>query len=357
MKKLNLAIIGQGRSGRDIHGAYYRSERNEYYNVKYVVDMDARRRAEAPNLYPGCIALSDYRELYNYDDIDIVVNASYSEMHYEITKDLLSHGKNVLSEKPFARSEYECEVLIETAKKNGALLAVFQNTQLAPFYLHAKRVIDEGIIGDVKQISIRYNNLARRWDWQTLQKKLGGGVYNTGPHPVAMALGFLDFDESAKVVYSRLDTALTSGDSDDYAKIIIEAPKKPLVDIEISSIDAYTNYNILIQGSRGTLKSTPFKYEMKYIVDGENPPRPVVEGSLLTEDGQPAFCSEKLVFHEESEEYDGTAFDVGTAGIYESVYYAITEGRELAVLPKHSAMTIGVIEQTHSENPLPVKFL
>lgn len=29
-KKLNLAIIGQGRSGKDIHGAYYISERNKY---------------------------------------------------------------------------------------------------------------------------------------------------------------------------------------------------------------------------------------------------------------------------------------------------------------------------------------
>jgi predicted dehydrogenase len=357
MKKLNLAIIGQGRSGRDIHGAYYRSERNAYFNIKYVVDLDARRREEAPTLYPGCIALSDYRELYNYDDIDLVVNASYSEMHFEITKDLLCHGKNVLTEKPFARDEYECRVLMETAKQNGALLAVFQNTQLAPFYLHAYEVMKSGKIGDVKQISIRYNSLSRRWDWQTLQKKLAGGVYNTGPHPVAMALGFLDFDENARVVYSKLDTALTSGDSDDYAKIIIEAPNKPVIDIEINATDAFSDYNLKLQGSRGTMKSTPMKYTMKYIVEGENPPRPVVEGTLLNEDGQPVFCSEKLITHEESAEYDGTAFDVGTAGIYENVYYAITEGRPLAVPPVHSAKTIGIIAQTHAENPLPVKFI
>lgn len=357
MKKLNLAIIGQGRSGRDIHGVYYRSERNVYFNVKYVVDFDSRRREEAPKLYPGCITLSDYRELYNYDDIDLVVNASYSDMHFEITRDLLSHGKNVLSEKPFARSEYECDVLIETAKKNGVLLAVFQNTQLAPFYLHAYEVMKSGKIGDVKQISIRYNSLSRRWDWQTLQKKLAGGVYNTGPHPVAMALGFLDFDENARVIYSKLDTALTSGDSDDYAKILIDAPNKPLIDIEINATDAFSDYNLKLQGSLGTMKSNPMKYTMKYIVEGENPPRPVVEDTLLNEDGQPVFCSEKLITHEESAEYDGTAFDVGTAGIYESVYYAITEGRALAVPPKHSAMTIAVIERAHAENPLPVKFV
>ena len=28
MKKLNVAIIGQGRSGRDIHGAFFKSEYN-----------------------------------------------------------------------------------------------------------------------------------------------------------------------------------------------------------------------------------------------------------------------------------------------------------------------------------------
>ena len=62
MKKLNLAIIGQGRSGRDIHGAYYRSERNVYYNVKYVVEEDAERRERAEKEYPGCVGLSSYKE-------------------------------------------------------------------------------------------------------------------------------------------------------------------------------------------------------------------------------------------------------------------------------------------------------
>ena len=50
MEKLNLAIIGQGRSGRDIHGSFYRSERNLYYKVKYVIDFDEGRRKK-PRYY------------------------------------------------------------------------------------------------------------------------------------------------------------------------------------------------------------------------------------------------------------------------------------------------------------------
>ncbi|MBR2339685.1 MAG: Gfo/Idh/MocA family oxidoreductase [Clostridia bacterium] len=356
-RKLNLAIIGQGRSGKDIHGNYYRSERNSFYNVKYVVDKDEARRVQAIDLYPGCTPLSDYKELFNFKDIDLVVNASYSEMHYAITKDLLEHGFNVLSEKPLAANGYECRVLIETAKKNGVLLATFQNTQLAPFYLHAKRLIEDKTLGDVKQVSIRYNGFSRRWDWQTLQKKLAGNAYNTGPHPIAMALGFLDFDDNTRVIYSKLDTALTSGDAEDYVKILLGAPNKPLVDIEMNSTDGFSDYILLVQGSKGCFKCTIGEYKLKYIIDGENPKREVIEESLKDENGEPAYCSENFIVHMDEGKYDGTAFDIGTAAIYESVYRSLTEGKPLLVTPEQSTKVIEVIERAHAENPLPVKFL
>ena len=136
----------------------------------------------------------------------------------------------MLVEKPFARSRYECDELIKIANDNGVVLAVFQQTFFAPFYVFAYELMRSGKLGDIKQISIRYNGLSRRWDWQTLQKRCAGSTYNTGPHPIGMALGFIDFDKNAKVVYSKLDTALTSGDADDYAKILIAAPEKPLVE-------------------------------------------------------------------------------------------------------------------------------
>lgn len=357
MKKLNLAVIGQGRSGRDIHGNYYHSERNVYYNVKYVVDADEHRREIAKREYEGAVILSDYRELFNYKDIDLVVNCTYSEMHYAVSKDVLEHGYNVLSEKPFGRNRYECEDLIATAERNGVVLAVFHNTQLAPFYLDALRLIKEGVLGDITQVSIRYNGLARRWDWQTLKKKLAGSLYNTGPHPVAMALGFLDFDENSTVAYSKMvSTTLTSGDGDDYVKAIITAPGKPVVDMEISSTDAFTDYNLKIQGSKGTFKCIPQKYKIKYIVDGENPDRPVIEEFIHNDDWTPTYCKETLVAHEEEGEYDGTAFDVGTAGIYENVYYKLTENRPLIVTNDMAKDVIGVIETVHAQNPLPLKF-
>lgn len=356
MKKLNLAIIGQGRSGKDIHGKYCRSKDNQYYNVKYVVEADEFRRNVAENIYPGCKTFENYEELFSIDDIDLVVNASYSEMHYPITKELLLHGKNVLVEKPFGRSRYECDELMKIAKEQGVTLAVFQQTFLAPFYEFVYEVIKSRKLGDVKQISIRYNGFSRRWDWQTLQKKCAGSTYNTGPHPIGMGLGFLDFDKEAKVLYSNLDTALTSGDADDYAKILISAPNKPLIDIEISSIDAYSDYTLKVQGTKGTLKAKPQSYEMTYICDGENVERQVIEDFLKDDKGNPIYCSEKLEKHVESGDFKGTAFDIGTAKLYEQLYYQITEGRKMTVTPEMAAKVISVIETVHAQNPLPLKY-
>ncbi len=356
MRKLGVAIIGQGRSGKDIHGAYFVSDRNKYYDVKYVAETDGIRQKISSERYAGCKVFSDYKEFYGCDDIDLVVNASFSDQHFAITKDLLEHGKNVLVEKPLARTEKECETLIATAKKKGVLLATFQNTQLAPYYLSALETMKNGIIGDVKQVNLRFNSLSRRWDWQTLLKRVGGSAYNTGPHPIAMALGFLDFDKDTKIEFSKLDTALTSGDADDYVKIVLSAPNKPVVDVEISSIDPFTDYNIKLQGSKGALKSTPRTYKLRYIADGENPPRPVIEQPLSDEKGNPLYCSEKLITHDEEGAYDGTAFDVGTAGIYEDIYFALTENKPLRVTPEQSAMVIKVIETAHKNSPLPVRF-
>lgn len=357
MEKLNLAIIGQGRCGKDIHGLFYRSEDNNFFNVKYVVEWDDYLRNLSEKLYPGCKTFDDYTQLFKYkDDIDIVVNTSFSEMHYEITKNLLEHGFNVLVDKPFARNHYECNDLINIAKSKGLILAVFQQTFFAPFYKHALEIIKSGILGEIKQINLRYNSLVRRWDWQTLQKRMGGSAYNTGPHPIGMALGFLDFDKNMQVVFTRLGTALTSGDAEDYVKILLTAPQKPVVDIEISSIDAYCDYTIKIQGTKGTFKNKPLTYRYKYIADGENEPKPVVENTLKDANGDPIFCAENLKTHEFEGKYEGTAFNLAVADFYANLYYALKGEQQLIITPQMACEIIRIIERAHADNPLPLKY-
>ena len=356
MSKLRVAIIGQGRSGRDIHGFFFKGEMNTHYEVAAVVEADEFRRNRALEEYPGCEVFADYTELFGRTDIDLVVNASYSKMHYSITKDLMQHGFNVLVEKPVGASYYECSDLIKTAKENHVVLAPFMQSNLAPHAVSAFAAIENGKIGEPLQVSIRYNGFGRRWDWQTLQCEVAGGLFNTGPHPVGIALKFLDYADDAKVVYSKLGNGLTSGDGDDYAKLILAAAGKPLVDVEVSSHDAYPQYNIKIQGTKGTYQCKLGEYKMKYIVDGENPEQPVIRESLSDENGYPAYCGEKLITHEEEGKFEGTPWIEATRDLYEELYYRITEGKDMTVTPDMAAKVVAVIETVHAQNPMPVKF-
>ncbi len=357
MKKLNLAIIGQGRSGKDIHGAYYVADYNDRFNVKYVVDFDEYRRNVSKERYPGCEVFSDYKELFNKKDIDVVINVTFSEMHFAITKDLLEHGFNVMSDKPFARNRYEADLLIKTAKDNGVKLMAFQQTFYAPIYLLTKEIMQSGKLGKIEQISIRYNNLSRRWDWQTLQSRMAGNVYNTGPHPIGMGLGFVDFDKNAKVAYSKLaNTYLFAGDSDSYAKIIIDTPNKPVVDIEINNTDAYSPYLIKVQGGKGTYTCTGKGYKMKYVVDGENVERKPIYEFLEDENKNPMYCSEKLITHEEEADFNGDPFFLGTQKIYEDLYDYIVDGKEPMITAENASQIASIIEIVHAQNPLEIKF-
>ena len=356
MKKLNAAIIGQGRSGRNIHGKFFNSERNTLFNLIAVVDTDKERRDIALKEYANCETYDDYTALFGRKDIDLVINATMSKDHYAITKDLLEHGFNVISEKPFARNRYECDNLIKIANENNVKLGVFHQSLYAPVYTEAKKAYESGKLGKIEQIDITYNAFSRRWDWQTSQVEMGGNIYNTGPHPIGYGLGFLDFDPDYKVIYTKLDHVITSGDADDYAKILITAPNKPLVDIEVTSIDSYAAPVFKILGSKGTFKSTFKEWEMKYMVDGENPERKLILEPLKDENGLPVQCSEELIMHEEKGELVGSAFDVGTKCFYEMMYNAIVNNAEMEIKPEHAAMVISIIEQAHAENPLPVKF-
>ena len=91
---------------------------------------------------------------------------------------------------------------------------------------------------------------------------------------------------------------------------------------------------------------------MKYIIEGENSPREVQETFMENDAGRPCYCSEKLITHEEDGVYNGTAFDIGTAGIYEDIYYAITQNKKLTIPSETVARIISIIEEVHARNPL-----
>lgn len=350
MKKLNVAIIGHGRSGRNIHGSFFRSDLNEKFNVVAVVDALEERRIRAKEEL-RCDVYADYRELFGRTDIDVVVNSTFSHMHANITIDLLEHGFNVVCEKPFGKSYEECDRVVKAYEKSGKMLNVFQQSRFAPYYTELLKIIDSGKLGRPVQYSISFSGFARRWDWQTYQGYNGGEVRNTGPHPLDQAINILGFDSDI-TVFSKLDRVNTFGDAEDYAKIILTAPGKPLIDIDLSKCNAYAGPIYVVHCQYGTLKATMRSIDYKYFDPETAPKQKLTLEPLCADNRTPAYCSETLDWIEEHVDVEGTVFTVAVKKYYDMIYDHLVHGKEMEITPYQVLKQFQIIDQIRAQNPL-----
>ena len=351
MKQLNVAILGQGRSGRSIHGDYLITVPHKY-KVTHVVEPIPERRDIAKNMF-GCAVHADYTELFGATDIDFVVNATPSHLHVPITTDLIRHGFHVLTEKPFAQTAQQVDDMIALAEKHGRMLAIFQQSRFAPYFEQVKSVIASGVLGRLVQISVQFNGFARRWDWQCCQEYGGGNLYNTGPHPVDQALDLMNLGDVEPQVFCKMDRANTFGDAEDYVKLILTAPDRPVTDVEISSCDAYPTFTYRLMGTQGGLKGNMTQIDWRYFLPADAPQQKLIRTPLKDEAFAPLYCSEKLFWYEQSWHIgDASTFTLATGRLYDTVYNHLTQGTPLVVTPQQVRRQIAVMEEAHRQNPL-----
>jgi len=354
MRQIRVAILGQGRSGRDIHGKNL-LKFGDQYKVVAVSDPLEERRKRAEQEYEGCDTYSNYKDLMARNDIDLIVNATPSHLHAPITKEFLENGFNVLCEKPLARTAKEVDELIEASVKSGTVLAVFQQSRYAPAFQQVQQVIDSGVLGRIVQANIHYSNFARRWDWQTLQEFNGGNLLNTGPHPVDQALQLFGTTIMPNI-NCFMDRTNTFGDAEDYVKLLLSGENKPVVEVEISSCNAYSDYTYLIQGTQGSLRGTITNLEWKYYIPADEPTRSVIREPYVDDNGNPSYCRENLTWHEDSwgisEEAGKDLFGTMTKEFYSMLYKTLTTGAGLEITPQEVRQQIAVIEECHRQNSL-----
>ena len=310
MQKVRVGIIGQGRSGRNMHGAHLLGDAR--FQIAAVAETVEARRIRAAGEY-GCETYADYRDLLARKDLDLVVVATWSHTHPAIVIECLEADHAVLCEKPMASTVKDADRMIAAARRTGRLLAVFQQSRFSPSFQRILEVIRSGVLGRVVQISMAYNAFSRRWDWQTLQDRWGGNLMNTGPHALDQAL-FL-FGDGTPDVRCFMDRANSAGDAEDYVKVILSGPGRPVIDVEISSCCAYPAFTYNVQGTRGGLKGSTTQLEWKYLDPAATPPLPPVTDPIAKADGTPAYCSETLAWRE-----DRWAFDPAASGAVEGTY-------------------------------------
>ena len=350
MKVLNVAILGQGRSGRNIHGAHIKKD--DRFRVVAVVDPLPERRERALKEYPGCEVFASHTELYGRTDIDFVVNSTPSNFHQPIAIDLMKHGFNVLQEKPIAGTMAQVEELRQTIMETGKVYAIFLQSRYRKQFVKIREIIDSGVLGRIVEIKITSSGYGRRWDWQTLRECTAGSLYNTGPHPVGQALELLNYYDGKPEVYCKMDRVNSYGDAEDFVKLILSAPGRPLIDVEISSCDGYPLYTYQVQGSQGALTANGKTIHWKYFKPEEAPEQHLVRTPIVNAEGLPAYCSEQLKWYEEEYEEPvimDQVFSSDTRCLYDDVYNCLVDGKPLPVTFKQVAQQIYVMEEAHRQ--------
>ena len=162
-RALNVAMIGYGFMGAAHSQAwrvaprFFDLPRDPVLSV--IVGRDAERVEAARVKYGWNEAATDWREVIERDDIDVVDICSPGSSHVEIAIAALAAGKHVLCEKPLANTVAEAEQMAAAATvaaKNGVFAMVGFSYRRVPAITFARDLLASGRLGALRQVRAQY---------------------------------------------------------------------------------------------------------------------------------------------------------------------------------------------------------
>ena len=87
--------------------------------------------------------------LLSSDDIDLVVNLTVPDAHFDVSKQILSAGKHLYSEKPLSLSLKDGLELQKLAAKKNLKAGCAPDTYLGGAHQLARKLVDDGQVGTI----------------------------------------------------------------------------------------------------------------------------------------------------------------------------------------------------------------
>ncbi|MET4158701.1 putative dehydrogenase [Agromyces sp. PvR057] len=162
-QELRVAMIGHGFMGA-AHSQGWRVA-PRFFDLplapamQVVVGRDAGSTAAAAERWGWAESATDWREVIARDDIDLVDIVTPGDTHAEIAIAALEAGKHVLCEKPLANTVAEAKAMSEVAARaaeRGVASMVGFTYRRVPAVVHARRLIADGRLGDIRQVRAEY---------------------------------------------------------------------------------------------------------------------------------------------------------------------------------------------------------
>ena len=189
MKKINVAVIGCGNIAKGAHIPPYVANPN--VNITYFCDIIPERADEMVEKYGGT-AVYDYKKLLNKEDIDCVSVCTHNNSHAPISIDFMRAGKDVLCEKPAARTLEEALEMQKVAHETGRILNIGVVNRFGAYNNAVKQYIEDGKLGEVFHVYASFR--AHRsipglgGDFTTKAISGGGALIDWGVHYLDLIL-------------------------------------------------------------------------------------------------------------------------------------------------------------------------
>lgn len=274
VNRIRIGIIGVGQIGKlhvrgyqDIPGA----------EIVAVADLDEGEAQHVASDYSIPHVFARFRDLLAREDIQAVDVCLHNNLHAPVTLAALEAGKDVYCEKPMAGAYADALVMKETADRLGRKLSIQLGTLFRKETKAAKRLIDEGRLGDLYYArSVGFRRRGRcfvdGYGTEAFVRKetaQGGALYDMGVYHIARVLYLLDnpaVETITGATFQRIpmyeDRRRHSGfDVEELGVGLVRLAGGVVLDIEESWALHYDNSEATkVLGSLGGLKLDPLTY-------------------------------------------------------------------------------------------------
>jgi UDP-2-acetamido-3-amino-2,3-dideoxy-glucuronate N-acetyltransferase len=260
--ELKIGIIGAGRWGKN----HVRTANSLLQPEQIVVlDFDDKKSGIVKEINEKIIFTTDINQILNDPDISGVIIASPAETHYELTKQALMAGKNVLVEKPIALDVGEAEELVKVAENKNLKLMVGHVLLYHPAVLKIKEEIDSGRIGMLQYIYSNRLNLGAIRSEENI-------LWSFAPHDISV----IQYLVNKEPVSVKADGAVfVQKNIEDTTLTYLEYPDGVKAHIFVSWLHPFKEQRLVVIGSEGmivfedTLKEEKLKFYKKGFVKSE----------------------------------------------------------------------------------------
>jgi len=208
--------------------------------VTAVADPESRRTKGICAQYSGIRAYADHRSMLAESELDAVVVAAPTTLHYGMVKEALEAGKHVLCEKPLCLTTSESRELVGLAAAKDLRLMIGHVFLFNAGIVRLKEYIQDGMPGRVHYLRATRTNLGPvRGDVNC--------VYDLATHDISIFNFLLDaLPESV----SAVGGCFLQPTIEDVAFISLRYPRNRLANIQVSWLDPKKLREIVVVGDR-----------------------------------------------------------------------------------------------------------